>query len=115
MRLCMLHSPPLPDACIDCLPGVPGGGWSYFAQCSLRCIFGLQMEGVEQLVSGEGPSGFGLPAMLQQYVEHGGCLFKVRPAAPPMHVCYVQHAAAQRLSRCRVVFRSTLGPDSPYF
>ncbi len=35
------------------------------------------MEGVEQLVSGEGPSGFGLPAMLQQYVEHGGCLFKV--------------------------------------
>ncbi len=37
----------------------------------------LQVEGVEQLVSGEGPSGFGLPAMLQQYVEHGGCLFKV--------------------------------------
>jgi hypothetical protein len=38
-----------------------------------------QVEGVEQLVSGEGPRGFGLPAMLQQYVEHGGCLFKVSP------------------------------------
>ncbi|BDA40908.1 Inositol-tetrakisphosphate 1-kinase 5 [Coccomyxa sp. Obi] len=41
-----------------------------------------QVEGVEQLVSGEGPSGFGLPAMLQQYVEHGGCLFKVFVMGP---------------------------------
>ena len=38
----------------------------------------VQVEGVEQLVSGEGPPGFRLPATLQQYVEHGGCLFKVR-------------------------------------
>ena len=38
----------------------------------------VQVEGVEQLVSGEGPPGFRLPATLQQYVEHGGCLFKVK-------------------------------------
>ena len=38
----------------------------------------LQVDGVEQLVSGEGPPDFRLPATLQQYVEHGGCLFKVR-------------------------------------
>ena len=37
----------------------------------------VQVEGVEQLVSGEGPPDFRLPATLQQYVEHGGCLFKV--------------------------------------
>ncbi len=37
----------------------------------------MQVDGVEQLVSGEGPSDFRLPATLQQYVEHGGCLFKV--------------------------------------
>lgn len=42
----------------------------------------LQVEGVEQLVSGGGPRGFGLPAMLQQYVEHGGCLFKVSLPTP---------------------------------
>lgn len=45
-----------------------------------------QVEGVEQLVSGEGPRGFGLPAMLQQYVEHGGCLFKVKPRALPYNL-----------------------------
>lgn len=38
----------------------------------------LQVDGVEQLVSGKGPPDFRLPATLQQYVEHGGCLFKVR-------------------------------------
>lgn len=46
-----------------------------------HCTMRTQVEGVEQLVSGEGPASFGLPAMLQQYVEHGGCLFKARPPA----------------------------------
>lgn len=34
--------------------------------------------GLAQLVEGRGPRAFPLPVMLQQYVEHGGCLFKVR-------------------------------------
>ncbi|CAL5227409.1 g10367 [Coccomyxa viridis] len=41
-----------------------------------------EVDGVEQLVSGEGPSDFRLPATLQQYVEHGGCLFKVFVMGP---------------------------------
>ena len=34
--------------------------------------------GLAQLVGGGGPRGIRLPVMLQQYVEHGGCLFKAR-------------------------------------
>ena len=34
--------------------------------------------GLAQLVGGRGPRGIRLPVMLQQYVEHGGCLFKAR-------------------------------------
>jgi len=41
--------------------------------------------GLAQLVGGRGPRGFCLPVMLQQYVEHGGCLFKAR--RPPALVC----------------------------
>ena len=65
----------------ECLADVPGGGGSPLRCSQCAAVFALQMEGVEQLVSGEGPSGFGLPAMLQQYVEHGGCLFKVRASS----------------------------------
>ena len=36
--------------------------------------------GLAQLVGGGGPRGIRLPVMLQQYVEHGGCLFKARGA-----------------------------------
>lgn len=38
-------------------------------------------EGLKRLVKGTGPPGVELPVMLQPFIEHGGCLFKVRPAA----------------------------------
>lgn len=34
--------------------------------------------GVEEMVSATGLSGFAPPLMFQPYVDHGGCLFKVR-------------------------------------
>ena len=55
----------------------------------LTALTRLQVEGVEQLVCGEGPSGFGLPAMLQQYVEHGGCLFKVSLCVTAGGACHI--------------------------
>ncbi len=33
--------------------------------------------GLQQLVEGRAGGDFGLPVLLQQYVPHGGCLFKV--------------------------------------
>ncbi|KAK9822224.1 hypothetical protein WJX81_000985 [Elliptochloris bilobata] len=38
--------------------------------------------GLVQLVEGRGLRGFRLPVMLQQYVEHGGCLFKIFVMGP---------------------------------
>lgn len=35
------------------------------------------LPGVEQMVGARGLSGFAPPLMLQPYVDHGGCLFKV--------------------------------------
>ena len=35
------------------------------------------LEGLKQLVNGTGPPGVALPVMLQPFIEHGGCLFKV--------------------------------------
>ncbi|DBA95946.1 TPA: hypothetical protein ACH3X1_001467 [Trebouxia sp. C0004] len=35
------------------------------------------LEGLERLVKGTGPPGVALPVMLQPFIEHGGCLFKV--------------------------------------
>lgn len=40
--------------------------------------------GLRQLVEGRAGEGFGLPVLVQEYVEHGGCLFKVRQ---PRHGC----------------------------
>ena len=38
----------------------------------------LQDErGVEQLLKGDAPEGLQGPLLLSQYVDHGGCLFKV--------------------------------------
>lgn len=37
------------------------------------------LEGLKRLVNGTGPPGVALPVMLQPFIEHGGCLFKVRP------------------------------------
>jgi hypothetical protein len=37
------------------------------------------LEGVAHLVAGTGLPGFAPPVMLQPYVDHGGCLFKVWP------------------------------------
>ena len=34
-------------------------------------------QGIGQLCRGEAPSGVALPVTLQQYVDHGACLFKV--------------------------------------
>ena len=34
--------------------------------------------GVDQLLRGGAPSGLDGPLLLSQYVDHGGCLFKVR-------------------------------------
>ncbi len=36
------------------------------------------LEGLKRLVNGTGPPGVALPVMLQPFIEHGGCLFKVR-------------------------------------
>lgn len=36
------------------------------------------LEGLKRLVKGTGPPGVALPVMLQPFIEHGGCLFKVR-------------------------------------
>lgn len=36
------------------------------------------IEGLRQLVRGTGPPGIALPVMLQPFIEHGGCLFKVQ-------------------------------------
>jgi len=35
------------------------------------------LEGLKRLVKGTGPPGVALPVMLQPFIEHGGCLFKV--------------------------------------
>ena len=35
------------------------------------------MEGLKKLVNGTGPPGVTLPVMLQPFIEHKGCLFKV--------------------------------------
>lgn len=37
-------------------------------------------EGLRKLVRGTGPPGVALPVMLQPFIEHGGCLFKVSNA-----------------------------------
>ena len=34
-------------------------------------------SGIERLVTGRAPGGMSLPVVLQQFVEHGGNLFKV--------------------------------------
>ena len=44
----------------------------------LALIEGL--EGLKRLVKGTGPPGVELPAMLQPFIEHGGCLIKARLA-----------------------------------
>ena len=38
----------------------------------------LDDNGLRQLCSGQAPAGVALPVTLQQYVEHGACLYKVR-------------------------------------
>ena len=35
------------------------------------------LEGLKRLVNGTGPPGVAPPVMLQPFIEHGGCLFKV--------------------------------------
>lgn len=40
------------------------------------------IEGLKRLVRGTGPPGIALPVMLQPFIDHGGCLFKVHP-----HLC----------------------------
>ena len=35
-------------------------------------------EGIQQLCRGDAPPGVALPVTLQQYVDHGACLFKAR-------------------------------------
>ncbi|KAL3153842.1 hypothetical protein ABBQ32_013417 [Trebouxia sp. C0010 RCD-2024] len=35
------------------------------------------IDGLRRLVRGTGPPGIALPVMLQPFIEHGGCLFKV--------------------------------------
>lgn len=37
------------------------------------------IEGLKRLVRGTGPPGIALPVMLQPFIDHGGCLFKVQP------------------------------------
>ena len=37
------------------------------------------IEGLKRLVRGTGPPGIALPVMLQPFIDHGGCLFKVKP------------------------------------
>lgn len=45
----------------------------------LALLHGL--EGLKRLVDGTGPPGVELPVMLQPFIEHGGCLFKVQTDA----------------------------------
>ena len=42
-------------------------------------------EGLRRLVRGTGPPGVDLPVMLQPFIEHGGCLFKVGPSLHTYH------------------------------
>ena len=66
--------------------------------------------GLAQLVGGGGPRGIRLPVMLQQYVEHGGCLFKARPGAsdlvgsrlPVMLQRVVEHCSCLLKARLRI-------------
>ncbi len=70
--------------------------------------------GLQQLVEGQGAGGFGLPVLVQQYVDHGGCLFKVggqamagqgcaKPAALSRYPCsngYAWKGAGVRYHGC---------------
>ena len=66
------------------------------------CSLALQVDGVEQLVSGEGPPDFRLPATLQQYVEHGGCLFKVKGNLLPRHSGKPARRGEEALQWCAI-------------